>query len=85
MPTSKTPANQVQTSNEDSLLREARALAEYCGAFVERLRAHRDLARPTAQTAFEPALDQRWISIGATDLQRGFMAIERGISKPPRF
>jgi hypothetical protein len=30
-------------------------------------------------------LDQRWISIGATDLQRGFMAVIRGIAQPTTF
>lgn len=32
-----------------------------------------------------PPLDQRWISIGATDLQRGFMAVIRGIAQPTTF
>jgi hypothetical protein len=37
--------------------------------------------------AFKPGatLDQRWISIGATDLQRGFMAVIRGIAQPTTF
>ena len=30
-------------------------------------------------------LDQRWISIGSTDLQRGFMAVMRGIAQPTTF
>ncbi len=32
-----------------------------------------------------PALDQRWVSIGATDLQKGFMALTRGIAQPTTF
>ena len=32
-----------------------------------------------------PPLDQRWISIGSTDLQRGFMAVIRGIAQPTIF
>lgn len=32
-----------------------------------------------------PALDQRWISIGATDLQKGFMALTRGVAQPTTF
>lgn len=30
-------------------------------------------------------LDQRWISIGATDLQTGLMALTRGVAKPTFF
>ena len=54
------------------LINEGKALAEACGAYIERLRATQDL-------------DQRWISIGATDLQRGFMAVIRGIAQPTTF
>ena len=32
-----------------------------------------------------PDLDQRWISIGATDLQQGLMALTRGVAKPTFF
>lgn len=31
------------------------------------------------------ALDQRWVSIGATDLQTGLMAILRAIAQPDGF
>ena len=30
-------------------------------------------------------LDQRWISIGATDLQTGLMALTRGVAQPEFF
>ena len=30
-------------------------------------------------------LDQRWVSIGATDLQTGLMALTRSIAKPDFF
>ena len=30
-------------------------------------------------------LDQRWISIGATDLQTGLMALTRGVARPEFF
>lgn len=32
-----------------------------------------------------PDFDQRWISIGKTDLQKGFMALTRAIAKPESF
>lgn len=30
-------------------------------------------------------LDQRWVSIGATDLQTGLMALTRGVARPSFF
>ena len=32
-----------------------------------------------------PELDQRWVSIGATHLQEGLMALTRSIAKPEFF
>ncbi len=29
--------------------------------------------------------DQRWIATGATDLQKGFMSIIRGVAQPTTF
>jgi len=46
--------------------------AERIGELVAKVRA-------TAGT------DQRWASIGATDLQTGFMALVRAIAKPTTF
>ncbi len=39
---------------------------------VERLRAN-------------PEFDQRWVSIGATDLQTGLMALTRAVARPTTF
>jgi hypothetical protein len=30
-------------------------------------------------------IDQRWLSIGKTDLQKGLMALERAVAKPEFF
>jgi hypothetical protein len=30
-------------------------------------------------------LDQRWVSIGATNLQQGFMALTRSVAQPTTF
>lgn len=67
------------------LMNEGKALAEQCGAFIAKLRRHPDSNRPQLTNDADPALDQRWISIGATDLQRGFMAVIRGIAQPTTF
>ncbi len=32
-----------------------------------------------------PNIDQRWVSIGATDLQTGLMALTRAVAKPETF
>ena len=63
---------------EVALMNEGKALAEQCGAFIQKLRTGVSCgdARP---------LDQRWISIGATDIQTGFMAVIRGIAQPSTF
>lgn len=72
---------------EIALINEGKELAAQVGAFIEKLRAHPS-TNPGIGPAIEanvPTLDQRWISIGATDLQRGFMAVTRGIAQPTNF
>lgn len=71
---------------EAALMNEGKALAEQIGAWIEKLRKHPDTARfvDTGKDTLTP-LDQRWISIGATDLQKGFMAVIRGIARPTTF
>ena len=49
-----------------------KAKGEELGALVESLRGN-------------PALDQRWVSIGATDLQTGIMALVRAVAQPTTF
>lgn len=73
------------TEVEVALMNEGKALAEQCGNYIAKLRQHGDISRPNVTTSVEPVLDQRWISIGATDLQRGFMAVIRGIAQPTTF
>ena len=57
---------------EAALMNEIKARGVELGALVEKLRA----------TA---GLDQRWVSIGATDLQTGLMALTRGVAQPTTF
>lgn len=79
------------TREEAQLMNEGKALAEQCGAYIEKLRAYvpQNMEGPPGGEAevFKPgaSLDQRWISIGATDLQRAFMAVMRGIAQPTSF
>lgn len=72
---------------EVALMNEGKALAEACGAYIEKLKKHPNASthtKPTEGDELQP-LDQRWIAIGATDLQRGFMAVIRGIAQPTTF
>lgn len=73
------------STQEVALMNEGKALAEACGAYIEKLRQYADTARKTDVTQITPTLDQRWISIGATDLQKGFMSVIRGIAQPTTF
>lgn len=60
--------------NEDeaALMNEIKARGVELGALVAKLRA-------------ADGLDQRWISIGATGLQQGLMALTRGVARPTTF
>ncbi len=75
------------TPTEVALMNEGKALAEQVGAWIAKLRTHVPTEqRPGVVAKGElPALDQRWVSIGATDLQTGFMAVIRGIAQPTTF
>lgn len=75
---------------EVALMNEGKALAEQVGAYINKLRGaltEEDAAADIAGTPrpVRPTLDQRWISIGATQLQQGFMAVIRGIAQPTTF
>ena len=78
-----------QLSQEEvALMNEGKVLAEQCGAYIAKLRGHYATNGSPKQFDVkmeEPPLDQRWISIGATDLQTGFMAVIRGIAQPTTF
>lgn len=67
------------SAEEQALINEGKDLAEKCGEYVSKLRRH------GLTDTLAPTLDQRWVSIGATDLQRGFMALTRGIAQPTTF
>lgn len=79
------------TAEEAALMNEGKALAEQVGAYIAKLRAlpatGADGLPFVNGTPAGPAqsLDQRWISIGATQLQQGFMAVIRGIAQPTTF
>ena len=57
---------------EAALMNEIKAEGVKLGELVAKLRA-------------TEGLDQRWVSIGATDLQTGLMALTRGVAHPTTF
>ena len=60
------------TQEEINLMNEIKEKGKELGELVTKLRASSEL-------------DQRWISIGATDLQTGLMALTRGVARPAAF
>lgn len=74
------------TQEEVTLMNEGKELAEKVGAFVEKLRTYVP-TRSDGGPTFAPGgtLDQRWISIGSTHLQQGFMCVTRGIAQPTTY
>jgi hypothetical protein len=57
---------------EINLMNEIKAKGAELGELVEKLR-------------HDAKLDQRWVSIGATDLQTGLMALTRAVAQPTFF
>jgi hypothetical protein len=62
------------SEEEIATMNEIKEVGIELGKLVERLR------NPT-----NAVYDQRWVSIGATDLQTGLMALTRSIAKPDFF
>jgi hypothetical protein len=66
--------------NEDEIatMNRIKELAAQVGQLVETLRGE--------EVGSEPIMaDQRWVNIGATQLQQGFMALTRAVAKPEFF
>lgn len=72
------------STEEQALINEGKQIAEGVGAYIAKLRGFADSKGGTC-CGSDLHLDQRWVSIGATDLQRGFMAVIRGIAQPTTF
>ena len=60
------------TEHEIALMNQIKKHGEALGDLVEQLRT-------------TTGLDQRWVSIWATDLQKGLMALTRGVAQPTTF
>ena len=74
------------SEEEAALMNEGKALAEQVGNYLAKLCFY--IPTPSEENKNNvpvAALDQRWISIGATHLQEGLMAMTRGIAQPTSF
>ena len=60
------------SQEEIDAMNEIKAKGAELGELIAKLRAN-------------PGLDQRWVSIGATDLQTGLMALTRSVAQPTFF
>lgn len=60
------------SESEIAMINEGKTLAENVGTFIDKLLA-------------DPNTDKRWVAVGKTQLQQGFMAAIRGIAQPTTF
>jgi len=69
-----TPITGYRTLSEGELrlINEIKAISNEVGRLVEGMAMNR-------------ALDQRWLSIARTDLQKGFMSLVRSVAQPTSF
>lgn len=63
-----------------------RQLSKEEGELMNKIKAKGiELGQLVAELRAMPGLDQRWVSVGATDLQTGLMALTRGVAQPTTF
>ena len=60
------------SQDEIDLMNEIKVMGVELGTLITKLRS-------------TEGLDQRWVSIGATDLQTGLMALTRSVAQPSTF
>ena len=61
---------------EVDLMNEIKSMGNECGKLIEKLRAG-------STGGYD--VEQRWLSIGQTHLQQGFMALTRSVARPDSF
>lgn len=77
------------TQREVDLMNEIKALGDNLRPMIERLRSMQGMTRAVDPERPEmgncPMVDGRWVSIGATDIQTGIMALVRAVAQPTNF
>ena len=64
-----------ELTSEEAYINGLKELAEEVGSAVETLERNEDWLD----------IDARWVAIGKTNLQQGFMALTRAVAKPTTF
>lgn len=88
----KLPGYRQLTKVEGDLMTEAKVLAQQVGDFIEKLRTHPKAHGPAPMVREElydsgnkVPIDHVWIDRATTELQFGFMALNRAIAQPTTF
>lgn len=72
--------------NQHHAIKGCRELSEYEIALINEINdASEEFGSLIAILKRMPEVDQRWLSIAQTDLQKGIMALVRSIAKPTSF
>jgi hypothetical protein len=72
--------------NQHKLITGYRDLTEKEIAAMNRIKdAATSIGNMMDELADMEGIDQRWLAIGKTDLQKGFMSVVRSIAKPTTF
>lgn len=72
--------------NQHRAIKGCRELSEHEIALINEVNdASEELGSLIAILKRMPEVDQRWLSIAQTDLQKGIMALVRSIAKPTSF
>lgn len=66
------------SQDEIDLMNEAKELANQVGDFIKKIETF-------STKSMHFTADARWLSIAKTDLQKGFMFLNRSIAKPESF
>ena len=64
------------SEEEIAFMNEGKELAEKVGEYIKKLEHSTDMLG---------VIDRRWLSIGKTDIQKGFMCVIRAIARPESF
>ncbi len=73
----------------DNQHRQIKGYRELSQNEIDKMNAIKEMGKQIGglvkQLQSDPELDGRWVSIGATDLQKGLMALTRSVAKPEFF
>jgi hypothetical protein len=76
--TAKVTGYRVLSQEEINLMNEVKHLANSVGVLVDKL-------NNLPESPDNRLIDRRWVSLGADDLQKGFMSLVRSIAQPNSF